>query len=340
MREISRLTRWKGCMERRWVRIVAFVVCIPLLGVDSINAQSLTPVTLSIATKTFQQVIHPIAQDRGYMKEEGIDFKLTFIEATPSIQTLMSGSIEFTASGTSALVALAKGGVPLKVILATNDRVLQWVLAKPNIASPKDLKGKKVATTGVAAAATFMLKQIVAKHGLDGNKDITIIDPGSGNQLTALLTGVADAAIVSPDQRYIGLDNGMKELIYFGNEVKNSWGTVATSDKIIKEQPKMVAGFVRGVLKAIRYVRQDREGTIAAMVKFSGIERTAAARVYDDLVSTFTRSGAVDEETQRNDLVIIRQVVEGKEIIPPNRAYDFSFALDADQQLNKMGWKP
>lgn len=48
----------------------------------------------------------------------------------------------------------------------------------------------------------------------------------------------------------------------------------------------------------------------------------------------------MDEETQKNDLTIIRQVVNGKEAISPSRAYDFSFVLEADQQLNKMGWKP
>jgi NitT/TauT family transport system substrate-binding protein len=319
---------------------VALLASFHLFGLETSHAQSLIPVTMSVPNKTFQMVIYPIAIDRGYMKEEGIDLKLTFIEATPSIQSIMAGSIHFTGSGTSALVALAKSGVPMKVIAATNDRVLQWVLTKPGITSLKDLKGKKVASTGVATAAVFMLRQILTKQGLDGNKDVTIIDPGSGNQLTALLTGVADAAIVSPDQRYIGLDNGMKELLYFGNEVKNSWGTLATSEKIIKEQPKMVAGYVRGVLKALRYVRQEKEGTVAAMAKFSGIERAAAARVYDDLASTFTRNGVVDEEAQKNDMIIIRQIVEGKETIPPNRAYDFSFALDADQQLNKIGWKP
>jgi NitT/TauT family transport system substrate-binding protein len=339
MNKRSHLPRFKRFIVVRSVLAVALTAGL-LLRPGAAIAQSLTPITMSVPNKTFQMVIYPIAIDRGYMKEEGIDLKLTFIEATPSIQSIMAGNVHFTGSGTSALVALAKGGVPMKVIVATNDRVLQWVLSKPNITSLRDLKGKTVASTGVATAAVFMLRQILTKQGLDGNKDVTIIDPGSGNQLTALLTGVADAAIVSPDQRYIGLDNGMKELLYFGNEVKNSWGTLATSDKIIKEQPKVVAGFVRGVLKALRYVRQEKEGTVAAMAKFSGIDRAAAARVYDDLASTFTRNGAVDEETQRNDMVIIRQVVEGKETIASNRAYDFSFALDADQQLTKIGWKP
>ena len=146
--------------------------------------------------------------------------------------------------------------------------------------------------------------------------------------------------MLSVEQRYVGLDKGMKEMVFFGNEVKNSWGTLATTDKLIKENPKMVGGFVRAAMKSLRYMRQNREGTISALVKFSGVSREQASRVYDDLIGTFTRNGVVDEETQRNDLAIIRQVVNANETIPPARAYDFSFAHDADQRLNKAWWRP
>ena len=76
------------------------------------------------------------------------------------------------------------------------------------------------------------------------------------------------------------------------------------------------------------------------MVKFSGVSRQQASRVYDDTIGTFTRNGVVDEETQRNDLNIIRQVINANETMPNAKAYDFSFALEADQQLSKAGWKP
>jgi ABC-type nitrate/sulfonate/bicarbonate transport system substrate-binding protein len=125
-----------------------------------------------------------------------------------------------------------------------------------------------------------------------------------------------------------------------GNEVKNSWGTLATTDKLIKENPKMIGGFVRATLKALRYIRQDKEGTISSLLKFSNVSRQQATRVYDDIIGTFTRNGAVDEETQSNDLNIIRQVTNTNETMPNARGYDFGFALDADQQLTKMGWKP
>jgi ABC-type nitrate/sulfonate/bicarbonate transport system substrate-binding protein len=169
---------------------------------------------------------------------------------------------------------------------------------------------------------------------------VVYIDTGTGNQLPALLAKAVDGAVLSVEQRYVGLDAGMKELFYFGNEVKNSWGTLATTDRFIKEQPKLVAGFMRATLKALRLIRQDRESTIAAVMKFSGVEQTLAGRIYDDLIGTFTRNGTVDEETQRNDLAIIRDVAKVPEAIPIARAYDFSFAREADRQLNQIGWRP
>ena len=316
------------------------LVFLPWLGPNLVWAQSLQTVNIAIPTKSFQMVIYPVAKERGFMKEEGIDLNVIYVAPTTSIQAMMGGDVQFTGAGSSALVSIARASAPLKVVMATNDRVLQWLLTRPNIMTPKELAGKRIATTGVAAIATFMLRQIFTKHGLDGNKDVVYLDPGQGNQLSALLAGAMDAAVLSVEQRYVGLDKGMKEMFFFGNEVKNSWGTLATTDKLIKEQPKMVAAFMRAALKALRYIRQDRDGTIAALIKFSGVSRQQAARVYDDLIGSFTQNGAVDEEVQRNDLNIIRQVVSAKEAVAPAKAYDFSFALEADQQLNKTRWKP
>jgi NitT/TauT family transport system substrate-binding protein len=285
-------------------------------------------------------VIYAIAQQKGYMKEEGLDERVIFVAPTTSIQAMLGGDVQFTGAGSSALVSMARGNTPLKVVVATNDRVLQWLVTRPEFTSPKQLKGKKIATTGVAAIATFMLRQILTKHGLDGNKDVVYLDVGQGNQLPALLGGGFDAAVLSVEQRYQALDKGMREMFFFGNEVKNSWGTLATTDKLIKENPKVVGGFVRATIKALRYLRQDKEGAITAMLKFSAVSRQQATRVYDDIIGTFTRSGVVDDETQKNDLNIVRQVASTGETMPNARAYDFSFAIEADQQLNKSGWRP
>ena len=316
---------------------VQFAVAIMILFARAAFAAD---VTIALPTKSFQMIIFPLALERGYMKEEGVDLKITFMEPTPSIQALVADSIQLTGSGGSALVAIARGGIPAKVVLAVNDRVHQWILSRPDITSIKDLKGRKIATTGIASVATYMFKNLLPKYGIDGNKDVLFTDPGVGNQAAALLSGVVNAAIVSVEQRYAGIDNGMKELMYLGNEVKNSWGTTAASDKFMKEQPKLMAGFTRATLKALRWIRRDRQGTITAFAKFSGLPAASASRMYDDLIGTFTANGAVDLDTQKNDVEVIRQVLDAKEALAPARAFDFSFALEADAQLKKIGWKP
>jgi len=251
---------------------------------------------------------------------------------------LIANTVQFSGSGSSALVAISKGNAPLKTVLAFNDQVLQWIVARPNIKSLRDLSGKKIATTGVASIAAYMLRNILTKNNIP--KDIVLIDPGPVNRLPSLLSGAVDAAIVSPEERYTALDQGMKEILFFGTAVKNSWGTFATSDRFIKEQPQAMAGFARAVLKGLRLARQDREGTIAAVAKFSEMDRSLATRMYDDLVGSFTRAGYVDEQTQKNDLAIVAQVADVSTVVPPKRAYDFSFARRAEQELNKQGWKP
>ncbi|MBM4260716.1 MAG: ABC transporter substrate-binding protein [Deltaproteobacteria bacterium] len=319
---------------------LSLTIALQFVFLSALGAQQLQTVNFATPSRSFQLAIYPIAQERGYMREEGIDLRVINVAPTTSVQALLGGDVHFTGAGTSAALGVARSNIPVKVVIATNDRVLQWLVANPKITSVRDLKGKRIATTGVAAIATFMLKQILAKHGLDANKDVIFLDPGQGNQLTALLSGAMDAAVLGIDQRYPAIDKGMKELFSFGNEVKNSWGTLATTDRLIKENPKMIAGYLRASLKALRYMRQDRDGTIASVAKFSNISRQLAARTYDDLLGTFTPNLTVDDETQKNDLNIIRQVVNAPDAVPNNRVYDFSFALEADQQLSKTGWRP
>ena len=338
MRRGLQIFRWQS--RKVTLAPVMLVVCLVLTVPQNGGGQTLQTVNMAIPSRSFQMVIYPLAQQKGYMKEEGIDLKVIYIAPVTSIQAMLGGDVQFTGAGSSALVSIARANAPLKVIVSTNDRVLQWLLTRPNISDPKELKGKRIATTGVASIATFMLKQILAKHGLDASKDVIYLDPGTNNQLPALLAGTMDAAVLSVEQRYVGLDKGMREMFFFGNEVKNSWGTLGTTDKLIKENPKLVSAYVRATIKALRYLRQDKESAIAALIKFSGVSRQQASRLYDDLMPTFSRSGAVDEEAQRNDLNIVRQVVNSNDTVPTAKAYDFSFALEADQQLNKAGWRP
>jgi len=47
-----------------------------------------------------------------------------------------------------------------------------------------------------------------------------------------------------------------------------------------------------------------------AMIKFSELDRELAAHTYDGMIGTFTTNDVVDEETQKNDLDMDREVLK------------------------------
>src|SRR6266542_3164403 len=232
------------------------------------DGAALETVKMALSNKNFQMILYPIAQERGYMQEEGIDLRIILARAELSVQATMAGSFQFNMAGNMAVVNIMKGGAPFKVILSTNDKVLSWILSKPEITTLKELKGKRVATSGVANVTLIMAKQLM------------------------------------------------------------------------QEKPKLVAGMMKASLKALRFIRNQRDATITVAMKFAGLDKSLATRMYDDLVGSFTQNGTVDEETQRNDIEVIRQILKTPETIPVQRAFDFRFAREADRQLNQSGWRP
>jgi NitT/TauT family transport system substrate-binding protein len=324
-------------------KIISSMISPLLVGVLLLPGKAafaLDKVSVTLPAKSLQFIIFPVAKERGYMKEEGIDLNIVVMAATPGLQAVVAGEMDFTGSGSSALVAVAQGNAPLKTVLAVNDQVLQWLMARPQYSAFKELKNKKIAVTGIAAVATFMLKKVALKYGLDANRDMTFLALPPGQRLAAIQTGVVDAGLLSSEERFAALDQGMKEILYLGKEVKNSWGTIATNDQFIKTKPKLMHGVMRALLKALRLVKQNREVAMNALMKFSELDKDLAARTYDGMIGTFTTNGVVDEETQKNDLDIVREVLNMTKEIPIQRAYDFSFARKADSELTQVGWKP
>jgi len=325
---------------KKFIRKAVWSLTISALLFPGKSALAVDKVNVTLPSKSFQFIIFPLAKERGYMKEEGIDLNIVVMGSTTGLQAVLAGEMDFTGSGSSALVAVTKGFAPLETVLAVNDQVLQWLMARPQYGSLKDLKNKKIAVTGVASVATFMLKKVAPKYGVDANKELTFLALPPGQRLSALMSGTVEAGLLSSEERFAAIDQGMKEIMYLGKEVKNSWGTVATNDQFIRDKPKLMHGFMRALLKALRLVKQNREVAIDTMIKFSELNRELAARTYDGMIGTFTTNGVVDEETQKNDLDIVREVVKVTKEVPIERAYDFSFAKKADDELTKAGWRP
>ena len=326
--------------SRRMLFTVAVAIILGCIFLSRHDAGALDITYLAIPTKSIQHVLYPLAQDQHYLEQEGIDLKIVLVPPAVSIQALITKSVHFTLAGTSALIARNRSNVPLKVVFAANKQVLQWVLTRPEITSASQLRNKKIATPGIASSSTFMLKSVLASKGLNPDRDVVFLDPGAGNHLAALLAGTVDAAILGAEQRYVALAQGMREQFFLGREVKNSWGTLATSERIIQENPRQVSGVIKATLKALRLLRKSRDLATHTMQTFARVDASHSMRVYDDLISTFTADGTVDEETQRSDLAVIRDITRATEPMSITQAYDFSMVRAANRELIEAGWQP
>ena len=179
----------------------------------SSHARALETVNIALSNKNFQMILYPIAQERGYMQEEGIDLRVILARAELSVQATMAGSFQFNMAGNMAVVNVMKGGAPFKVILSTNDKVLSWILSKPEITSLKELKGKRVATSGVANVTLIMAKQVLQKHGIDPDREITFINTGGGSNGVRALMAVPSMASSLPPPNATSDSRGFQRIV-------------------------------------------------------------------------------------------------------------------------------
>ena len=74
-------------------------------------------------------------------------------------------------------------GAPLRVLFTSFYKPLFWLYAKPEIRDIKELKGKKIGTSGLGAAET-LLREFLKKQGFqfDGVRAVLEIAPSSDTE--------------------------------------------------------------------------------------------------------------------------------------------------------------
>ncbi len=100
-----------------------------------------------------------VAKDAGIFKKHGLDVDMLFINgSTRGIQSLIAGDLNFTgAVGTSAINGRLAGG-DIRIISSLVNTLPYYVVGKPEIKSPEDLKGRSAATHIPGTSADFALR--------------------------------------------------------------------------------------------------------------------------------------------------------------------------------------
>ena len=110
---------------------------------------------------------------------------------------IMSGQLQFSGAGAESIVAARIEGGDVVLLACPVDSDPVYLIARPEIKSPAELKGKATAVTRLGSTTHFYLRAAARHVGLDPEKDMTILQLGTGTEtVSALENGrIAAAAI-------------------------------------------------------------------------------------------------------------------------------------------------
>ena len=183
------------------MRIRALILASMIIGTFAPASQALEKIAAGfVGSPTSSGWPWFIGMAKGYFAEAGIELDPVFVPSAPGIvQQLSAGSLDIvTGTGlTDPLYAIDKGA-PVAIARVTTQASPYAMLAKPDIASLKDLKGKTIVIGGLRDITRVYFDRMMSANGLkEGDYDIAIIGATPG-RWAALQSGAADAAMLLP----------------------------------------------------------------------------------------------------------------------------------------------
>ncbi len=317
-------------------------LCLFLLIVSFATAAEARRVRMAVAT--FSQSVLPmvVAQEKGYFREEDLDVELILMPAAVANMALIGGNVDFISSGPSVIGAIARGA-PLKFVFICFNRPMHWLYAKPEIKDVQGLKGKKIGVSAVGSSIHFLVQEILKRDGLDATRDVTILGVGTtANRYAALQSGTIDATNLTPPFNFKAQESGLRELVAF---VKQDYlvepaGAIVVRENLFQSDPLLIEKFIRGTLKGLLYIRQNRAGTIPILANLMKIQEDMAAKIYDLVLPGLTADGTIDPELQKKVLEFVFKVQGIKEPAVAEKIYDFASVRKIRADLDARKWKP
>jgi len=242
-----------------------------------------------------------MAKEKGYFLKYGLDVETVYIPSgTLGMQSLLGGEAKIiVADGSSAINARLRGA-PVKIFLGMVNFYPNPFFSTPEIKTPADLKGKKVAVTRIGSSSHTATVMLLKKLGLD-EKDYTIMQLGSTqNRLTALTRGLIQGTTLSAPESVIARNAGMKTLIppsevmKLGVTFQHQCGDVMEST--LKNDRPTVKAFMKGYLEGVRETYRSKEESMKVLSKYTRIsDPQVLSATYDEAYQAIEKEGSPTE---------------------------------------------
>src|SRR4026209_522160 len=262
----------------------AVLLLIVLFLPASLCAQISKPIYISLpGPGNVQHLAYVVAKEKKCYDEMGLtNVNIVVLRGNAmNVQALMSGSVHYSSAFGPSMQAMFRGE-QIRVLLQIFNQIPFGLITRPEIKRLEDLKGTKIAVT-FGGSTYSVLQALFAKHGL-GEKFAEYLNiPDNEGKAIALVQGRAAAALFAPPTDRPLLKAGFKRLIYMGDEFKNvPFSALQAMAKHVQAEPDMTERMVKAIMKALYWIRANREGSIEIIMKNGRLdEREVAASLYD-----------------------------------------------------------
>ena len=308
------------------------LLCALSLASSSIAADR---VKLALPAKSMGYLPLFVAIHRGFFKDESIDIETPLMLPQLAHNALLTGQVDYHGVADSAL-RLAANGAPIKTIFFGASRPNYFLMAKPQIASVRDLRGRYIGMARFGDTIELASRIALSRAGLDLQRDAVPILIGlPSTRVAALTAGSIDATVVVPPDNVLLKQKGFRELLFLGDAVAFPSNGFATSDRQLNEKRDLTKRTLRALYRGLLFAQQRAEESIQIIEREWKVDSTVARESYASLAKSFSRDGAASEAELRFHTQQIQKMDKITGEIPLQKIVDFRLLEEIRREMLK-----
>jgi NitT/TauT family transport system substrate-binding protein len=266
------------------------------LLMDYAAAAQPAKVRISYSSRSNSVTPFYLAAQKGFFAEEGMEVELIQVNPRLGATAALNGDIDFTTTFGSTLRGII-GGFPMKFVAVSVRKSEHFLVARPEFKELKELKGKRLAVSTLFGTDQRAAEEILRAKGfpIDFIKAIALGDAPIRAQ--ALRTGIVEAAAVSsPFDLTLKADGyrvlgGPQDI-----ELALPTSGIAVANRVLQQNPQLVKRTVRAMMKAHRYVFENKKEVVPQMIRYLQQPPDVAERSYGLLVISLSKNGEITDQ--------------------------------------------
>lgn len=262
--------------------------------------REITKVKVGSPTAGWAATPYYFGQEKGIFAEEGLEVEVTVAQSNILRSAAIAGEIPYSSSLATAVQdsITSPEGSPLQIILVTTGVPLFDVIARPDVQSFEDIKGKPFGVNSVGEGSNLAAIQHLEAAGLEAD-DVTFVGLGAPpNIYGALQAGTVTAAVLSPPVNLLAIDAGFTRLAEGPDLQPEAIGGLAVTPDYLESHRDEAQRLIRGVLASIEYMRDNRaevETWMQTFYKLPADKPEMAEMAYELTMSCFTEDGRISD---------------------------------------------